>query len=152
MCENNWRLKLDASVRELWRDSLTPYDPELGTRVVIQLANTEERLTLPVLRSALLRARRAQIDDDAWRGLLPDKRPKPEWVLRWERARAAGDERIFPEQIPGYLQMQRCEPREAGDDVFIENLEAYALPLTPVDDRRDWVQEDEYLTATGKET
>ena len=46
---------------------------------------------------------------------------KPEWVTRWERARAAKDTRLFPEQLPV------CHRPEPFDNADV------------------WVQPDEYL-------
>jgi hypothetical protein len=68
--------------------------------------------------------------------VVPEKIPKPTWVERWERARAVGDQRPFPEQIPGMDALARISP---------ENYAAYAPPEVPISDREVWVQGDEYL-------
>jgi len=60
--------------------------------------------------------------------IMPEKTPRPEWVLRWNRARAAGDMRPFP--------WQGNAIRDQGGKV----------PDTLIDDRDDWIQDDEYTS------
>ena len=65
--------------------------------------------------------------ENAWREEPAEKQPRPLWVQRWARARAAGDGRPFPEQA---LAM-----RDQG----------YSTPTEPADDAAVWVQGGEYL-------
>ena len=75
-------------------------------------------------------------ESDEARLILPDKTMKPPWVQRWERARAAGDHRPFPEQIAALDALGRQDP---------EHYRIYRPPSQPVSDREFWVQPDEYL-------
>lgn len=137
MVESAWRVDYGEQGRRLWRDMLLPYGPELATKATAQLAQRQrERPTIADLRQVILSLRRQEIDREGWRELPPEKPIRPEWVARWERAHAVGDDRVFPEQISGYLSLQQGHPL---------NLKAYALPSTPTDDRNDWIQPDEYL-------
>lgn len=138
MVESTWRVDYGRAGRELWRDMLLPYDPQMATRAVADLSKRQrERPTIADLRQVLVSLKSRETADQAWRELPPAPLPTPEWVKRWKRARAAGDERIFPEQIPGYLDLQKDHPL---------NVEAYKLPTTPTGDAADWVQEGEYLS------
>lgn len=65
--------------------------------------------------------------ENRWRDEPAEKQPRPLWVQRWARARAAGDARPFPEQA---LAM-----RDQG----------YDTPAEPADDTTAWVQGGEYL-------
>lgn len=64
------------------------------------------------------------------------KMPKPPWVFRWERARAAGDTRPFPEQVQALTALARID--EA-------HYRVYSPPEAPLDSRDHWVQPEEYL-------
>jgi hypothetical protein len=82
---------------------------------------------------------RESIPDGEVIGYMPlVKIPKPHWVLRWERARAAGDMRPFPEQLHALTALSRVDE---------SHYAAYAPPDAPITDRAVWVQEDEYLEA-----
>jgi hypothetical protein len=61
---------------------------------------------------------------------------KPDWILRWERARAAGDLRPFPEQAEVLHAFARRSP---------EDYKAYSPPGVPITDGEFWIQDDEYL-------
>lgn len=80
---------------------------------------------------------RDQIPDGELYSYMPIiKMAKPEWVKRWERARAAGDMRPFPEQVHGLTALARID--EA-------HYRVYAPPEAPLDDAEQWVQPYEYL-------
>lgn len=66
--------------------------------------------------------------DESWRNQPVALPTLPDWVHRWLRARALGDERIFPEQIGGYL------------DLGLE------LPAAPMSDDARWVQPHQHAT------
>lgn len=135
MVESAWRVDYGPEGRRLWREMLLPHDAEIATKAAAQLSQRQrERPTIADLRQVILSLRRQQIDENAWRGLPPEKHEKPAWVKRWEKARDVSDFRIFPEQIPGYLDLQKDE----------KNTVAYALPSSPQDDVSDWVQSGEY--------
>jgi len=153
MIEANWQMRLSRESRDAWREALMAFEPELATQAIALLARRHaERPSVAEVRSAILSARRDQLQAASlWQAWLPEQAPRPEWVTRWERARAAGDFRIFPEQIPGYIQMQEGKPIRDDEVVSQSELEVsratYALPAT-VDDRGEWVQPDEYVAAT----
>lgn len=63
---------------------------------------------------------------------LPPRQEKPDWVLRWERARAAGDLRVFPEQMVGLAWLAKADGP------------AYAPPDAPLSDSSVFVQAHEY--------
>lgn len=133
MVESNWMCDFGERGRELWRKLLEPYDAELATRAIAELAKmplpgNRARPTVADLRGVIVRLRRIEYDTSAWREGLPSgPLARPEWVSRWTRARAAGDHRPFPEQVPGFREIP------------------VALPPEPVTDRDVWVQADEYL-------
>lgn len=141
MIEANWHFDLGQPGRDLWRGELIGYDADLATRAVVKLARRplpggRARPNIADVRAALLElGRREVVEREAWHALPPGPLPKPAWVSRWERARAAGDFRIFPEQVPGYLDHQKDDPLDER---------AYALPTSPQDDATDWVQPHEY--------
>ncbi len=145
MIEANWQCDYGREGRELWRKMLAPYDAEIGTRSVALLARdplpgNRYRPQVSDLRPHLRRlshdAREATL-----KGLPAGGRiAPPDWVLRWKAARAADDRRVFPEQIPGYKELQAFEPA---------NAHAYVLPATPTSDATDWVQPYEYDEAVA---
>jgi hypothetical protein len=140
MVESSWLCDFGPAGRELWRQMLEPYDAELATRAVAEMARhplpgNRARPTVADLRAVIVRLARTEHELEGWRELPPSPLPKPEWVSRWTRARAAGDRRMFPEQVPGALAIQRDDPR---------NLLAYAFPEGPESDPAHWVQEHEY--------
>ena len=136
MIEAGWSFDLGANGRELWREVLLPYELELATRAVTALAkDLRQRPSVADVRSMILKIKRDEGEQQAWRLLPAAPIPEPEWVGRWRRARAADDFRIFPEQIPGYLALQEDHPR---------NLIAYALPSSDTDNAADWIQPGEY--------
>lgn len=139
MVESAWRVDYGSEGRKLWRQMLYPYDAALATKAAAQLSQRQrERPTVADLRQTILMLRKREIEENSWRELPPEKLSQPAWVKRWERARTAGDFRIFPEQIPGYLELQKVEPRHL-------NMIAYALPESEPTDANDWVQEHEYV-------
>lgn len=140
MVESNWHFDLGAQGRELWRDAIEPYDAALATAAVAALARQplpggRARPVLADLRQVLIRIARDQAERESWRGLPPEPLGRPSWVTRWERARAAGDARLFPEQAPGLIALQKGDPANAA---------AYRLPSAPETDAEVWVQPDEY--------
>lgn len=70
--------------------------------------------------------------------ITPEHTPLPMWVQRWQRARARGDMRFFPEQMTAADSLARVDPM---------NYKAYRPPASPVTDADDWVQQDEYMEA-----
>jgi len=145
MIEANWQCDYGKEGRELWRSLLSPYDPGLGTRAVALLAKeplpgNRYRPQVADLRQHLRRLSQ-QARDESFKALGPGPRVAiPEWVERWRQARAVKDERVFPEQIPGYNEMQTFHP---------DNAKAYVLPASPTTNAEDWVQSHEYVEATA---
>lgn len=140
MVESNWHLDLGAEGRELWRSSLEPFDADVATKAVANLARSplpsnRSRPQLSDLRAAIFALERSRIRPVA---LTAGRHPKPEWVKRWQRARDAGDARMFPEQASGYRELQRMD----GNPL---NVIAYALPEAPTSDASVWVQPGEYV-------
>lgn len=54
----------------------------------------------------------------------------PDWVGRWERARANGDMRVFVEQVRGLTELQHHHPL---------NRLAYTVPDQPTTDTTTWM-------------
>jgi hypothetical protein len=142
MVESAWRIDYGPEGRKLWRDMLLPYKPDLAVRATAILSQRQrERPTIADLRQVILSLRKQEIEAEGWRQLPAEKPVKPAWVKRWEKARAAGDTRVFPEQIPGYIDLQK-------DKDVPMNAIAYALPETAATNEKDWVQEHEYTEET----
>lgn len=142
MVEANWHCDLGKEGRELWRQMLEPYDAGVATRAVALLAKHplpggRARPNVADLRTIIVSISRHDSEEN-WRELPAGPLPRPAWVDRWERARAEGDQRAFPEQIPGYLALQKEDPA---------NATAYALPDSPTTNEADWVQPHEYVGA-----
>jgi len=51
--------------------------------------------------------------------ILPELPNAPDWVIVWESARAVGDERLLPEQIPALAEAGVPIPVEAITDVEV---------------------------------
>lgn len=131
----------DAGRLEAYIEDLVSFDAELTTKAVIRARRTLKwRPSIAELIEFIQIERRLTEREQA-EFIQPEKIPKPLWVLRWERARASGDERPFPEQMHSLDMMARASP---------ENYRAYAPPECPVTDRSAWIQPDEYLEETPK--
>ena len=116
--------------------AIEPLDAAITTRAVGRAVNElKYRPSIAELRE-FVRIERALSEPEESRFVLPDKPPKPLWVDRWERARAAGDLRPFPEQITALDSLARQGALDYA---------AYRPPEAPVSDREHWVQPDEYL-------
>jgi hypothetical protein len=130
MIESGWRMDLGAQGREMWRKMLLPYDAELGTRAVVELVQQQrERPAIADLRGRILKLKVDERESEP----LPDRMPKPSWVVCHAAARAADDYRHFVEQIPGLAELD--EQYEDG---------RYAVPEESYTDEKVWVQIGEY--------
>lgn len=141
MVESHFQTDFGTDGRDLWAFELREHDADIATKAVAYLArhglpNNRARPQLHDYRAVYLKlARDAQIAAQLPQLQVSPMR-KPPWVKRWERARAAGDPRPFPEQAPGYEALRREHPL---------NAEAYKLPHIAHSSREHWVQPDEYL-------
>jgi hypothetical protein len=118
----------------IYVEDLLPYDAAITTRALARARNEiKYRPSLAELRDFIQAERRAS---EASVPLVePNYPPKPDWIDRWERARAAKDMRPFPEQAEAMHAFARRSP---------EDYKAYAPPGVPTSDREFWVQPDEY--------
>jgi hypothetical protein len=117
-------------------EAILPLDAVVTTHAVARARNAMKyRPSIAELREFIQIERRLGESEQA-RLILPEKPLKPEWVNRWERARAAGDMRPFPEQMTALDLLARVSP---------EHYKVYAPPEQPITHREFWVQQDEYL-------
>jgi hypothetical protein len=115
------------------------------TRKAIESAQRSLKFRPPVAELLeFIRIQRSLSEGEQARLIEPEKVPRPEWVKRWERARAAKDARLFPEQMRGMDELARRSP---------EDFKVYSLPEVPITDAEYWVQigeyEDESLPTIG---
>lgn len=116
--------------------AVEPLDAEIAVKAVARAVQVLKfRPTVAELRE-FVRIERSMSQREVAEYVKPEKPERPEWVIRWERARACGDWRAFPEQMSGMDAMARTTP---------ENFSAYSAPNAPIFDREYWVQPDEYL-------
>lgn len=128
----NWEQERMAA----YVDAILPLDAVVTTHAVARARNAlKYRPSIAELREFIQIERRLSQEQEA-ELVLPDKPVKPVWVRRWERARAAGDMRPFPEQMTVLDLLARASP---------EHYKVYAPPEQPITDAEFWVQEDEYL-------
>ena len=126
---------------EAYVDAIMPLDAAVTSRAVARARNElKYRPSVAELREFVQIERRLSESEEA-RYVLPEKE-QPEWVNRWERARAAGDMRPFPEQMTALDMLARQSP---------EHYKVYAPPEAPVTDREFWVQPDEFLEGGSTE-
>jgi hypothetical protein len=126
----------EAEKLEAYVNAILPLDAAITTRALGRAVNELKfRPSIAELREFIQIERRLSEPDEA-RFVLPDKPPKPQWVERWERARAAGDRRPFPEQMMALDILARQSP---------EHYKAYAPPEVPTSEAEHWVQPHEYL-------
>lgn len=126
------RENLEPETVILWTELLEPIDAQVATDVALEWVKQEDRFpSISQFRHAChLKAKRdkppelsaAIATDD--RG-LPLMTARPEWVMRWTRARAAGDMRVFEEQI--------FEGRRYADEPRYSREGAEAIGLMPDD-------------------
>lgn len=116
-------------------EAILPLDAAITTRALARARNTlKYRPAISELREFVQIERRAS---EAVIPLIEPEYPgKPEWVDRWERARAAKDMRPFPEQVEVMHSFARRSP---------EDYKAYNPPAVPTTDREFFVQSDEYV-------
>lgn len=130
----------DTDRLEAYVERLLPLDAR-NTTLAVERAVRKLRFR-PAIADLLEFVRiieREQIPDGELIGYMPLERiAKPHWVLRWERARAAGDFRPFPEQAHALTQLARVDAAHYA---------AYAPPEAPITDPSHWVQEHEYVEA-----
>ncbi len=128
----------DALTMEAYCEAIMPLDAELTTRAVARAVNVLKfRPKVAELREFIAIERRQRLSPREEADLVKvEKIPQPLWVQRWERARAAGDMRPFPEQSHAMEMMSRQSP---------ENRRAYAPPTAPITDASVWVQPAEWL-------
>lgn len=118
--------------------AIESWDAEVTTRAVARAVNhLRFRPKVAELREFVQIERRSALSPREEADLVrPEKPMRPLWVERWERARKADDERLFPEQLSGIETLCRASP---------ENFKAYRPPDVPMNDASVWVQPDEYL-------
>ncbi len=126
----------EAERMEAYVDAIMPLDAAITSRAVGRARNElKYRPSVAELREFVQIERRLSESEEA-RYVLPDRPEQPDWVKRWERARAAGDMRPFPEQ----MNAMDALARQTAEDYRV-----YAPPEHPLNDREHWVQDDEYL-------
>lgn len=121
-----WSQQWGLEEMESYALAIGDADAEWVTKAVLR-AQRETRFrpaVAEILERARVERKMAAMADH--HNIPPEKQPRPEWVLRWARARMAGDWRPFPEQATAM--------RDQGWDV----------PDTMVSDADAWVQLDEY--------
>lgn len=126
----------DADRLEAYVQAIMGLPADVTTRAVVRAQKKLEFRPSVAALMEYVQIERRLADADEARFIDPEKIPKPLWVERWERARAEGDWRPFPEQIPGMDALARVSP---------EDYAAYAPPEVPISNREVWVQGDEYL-------
>lgn len=128
----------DALTMEAYVEAIMPLDAELTTKAVARAVNQLKfRPKVAELREFVAIERRAKLSPREQADYMPvEKPPKPLWVERWERARAADDQRPFPEQSHAMAILARQSR---------ENYRVYAPPAAPITDASVWVQPAEYL-------
>jgi hypothetical protein len=137
MVVNSWPGPVwEVERMEAYIDALLPLDAAVTTNAVARaVSQLKYRPSIAELRE-FVRIERSLSAEEEIR-FMPSEMPlKPTWVERWERARAAGDVRPFPEQMTGMDQIARQSP---------EHYAVYTPPRFPLDDAEHWVQGDEYL-------
>ena len=122
---------------EAYVAAIGSYDAALATAAVLRAQKVlRYRPSVAELREFIGVEKRLSEPDEEWRRQPVEPPPRPAWVPRWERARAANDWRPFPEQLPGMEQLARQSDAD---------YRLFKAPNAPVDDRSVWVQPDEYL-------
>lgn len=137
MVVNSWPGAVWETERmEAYVESLLPLDAATTTKAVARAVHQlKYRPSIAELRE-FVRIERALSAEEEIRFMPTEMPQKPAWVLRWERARAAGDMRPFPEQMIGMDTLARQS---------VEHYAAYSPPAHSLDDPEHWVQEHEYL-------
>jgi hypothetical protein len=126
----------DEARLESYANDLLSFDAELTTKAVIRARKKLiHRPSIAELIEFIQIERRLTQREQA-DFVSVEKIPKPLWVERWGRARAAGDWRPFPEQLHAMDMLARRSPLD---------YRAYAPPECPVTDASAWVQPSEYL-------
>lgn len=125
----------EAGRLEAYVTAIVPLDPAVTTLAVARAVKVlKYRPSIAELRE-FVRIERALSEEEEVRYMPVESPGKPAWVERWERARAAGDFRCFPEQINALDTLARQG---------VENYKVYAPPTTPISDATEWVQAHEY--------
>lgn len=107
MIKSNWNMWLDDYGVEMWMRYLGDQDLTLATEAFQTLTRQKERPTIADFRSIITKIeadRRAAVPAVAEAEF---KREIPLWAKGWLVARAEGDLRVWPEQQPGYDNLQR---------------------------------------------
>jgi hypothetical protein len=119
-------------------NAILPLDAEATTKAVAKaVQKLKFRPSVAELRE-FVRMERQPSERELADYMPVEVQPKPDWVSRWERARAARDMRAFPEQLHALDRLSRVDP---------EHYRVYAPPQHPITDATYWVQADEYLDA-----
>jgi hypothetical protein len=131
----------EAERLEAYVDSIMPLDAVICTHALARARNAlKYRPAVSEIREFYQIERRLSEADEA-RLVLPDKPNQPAWVGRWERARAAGDMRPFPEQMAAFDALARQDA---------EHYKVYRPPEFPVTDPEHWIQPEEYTAPTDE--
>lgn len=139
MIANSWPGQAwEADRLEAYVNAIITWDAEITTRAVARSVNKlKYRPSVAELLEFVQIERRAVMSVQEEAELVRTEKPlKPLWVERWERARAAGDMRPFPEQRAAMDILSRASP---------EDFKAYAPPQAPLSDASAWVQGGEFL-------
>lgn len=122
---------------EAYVNALLSFEAKATTAAVLRAQKElRYRPSIAELREFIHIEQRLAEPEDSWRHQPPEPLPRPEWTIRWARARAANDWRPFPEQRDAMTRMANEHPG---------NFRVYSPPPYPTDLRDFWVQPDEYL-------
>lgn len=139
MIANSWPGQAwEAERLEAYVNAIITWDAEMTTKAVARSVNKlKYRPSVAELLEFVQIERRAAISPSEEATLVrAEKQPRPLWVERWCRARAAGDWRLFPEQAAAMDILSRRSP---------EDFKAYRPPSEPFTDTSVWVEPDSYL-------
>jgi hypothetical protein len=142
MIANSWPgAAWEADRLEAYVNAISSWDAETTTRAVARAVNKlKYRPSVAELLEFVQIERRSKMSLEEEAALvMPDKQPRPLWVERWSRARAAGDFRLFPEQAAAMDILSRRSP---------EDFKAYRVPSEPFSDTSIWVEPDSWLDDT----
>ncbi len=142
MVANSWPGQAwEADRLEAYVNAIITWDAELTTKAVARSVNKlKYRPSIAELLEFVQIERSSKMSLAEESSLVrPEKQPRPLWVERWARARAAGDWRPFPEQSVAMDGLSRYSP---------EDFKAYRPPTEPLTDSSVWIQGSEYMDET----
>lgn len=129
------RESIEPETVALWVEMLEPWNAEVASKVALSWIKAADQFpTINQFRHAYLGEMKRSKPIDLTEAVevsrfgLPVK-DQPEFVRRWQRARAAGDMRVFPEQIvdgpkwhddPRYTLAEADEIGIMPDDAYLD--------------------------------